>query len=382
MNRFMFKLYTRLLCWLICGGGIAIIFLLTLITTTGCKKKVVEKEVYVQDTLKYSWKFKPNWNEAGYDQIYSAKGQLILLGMENYISVLDSSNYSPNSWGVAYANPVYMGRRIPINKDVYFTVYGDGKIICYQTSNVGKPISGTLLLKRDVDSSFTNVYKYDLLSASLLNQNAVNDSNYLLVYGYTTTAPKGNFYYIKGKYIEYSATVASYSIYPNIKKISLPVDSLGGYYPPVVQGLKSNFICSYNDTLYLIRPDYSIKKFNIYGLLRSTFTYSNCVYAYLIGPPNTLYKSCDDGENWNLEFYINGPTLYGIVNLGSQIVGMYRDKIYLVTINGASVNFKEMKNDGLEYKMIRGMCLWNGNVWVATNSGLFYKSYDDFINGR
>lgn len=346
---------------------------------TNCKKKVIEKEVYIHDTLKYSWKEK-KLSDANFYQIYSARGHLILLGADYYLYDLDSLN--PTSIGVVPINSFLYGKYLPINNKACFLINNKG-VNVYQTTNIGTYISPYINLSY-YDTSFTNVYNYNALLAPLFNQNAVNDSCHLLIYGYdTSSANYGNFYYIKGKFNELSSTAATYSI-QSFKKILYGQQSpYSAAFPPSVKSIGYNFLFSNDDTLYLLKPDYSIKKLNLYGILISTFNYLGCIYAYAdYGSLSVLYKSCDNGENWNLEFYIYGGLMDGIVCLNNNIIGYDDDKLFLITINNTQISFKQLKNDGIEGKKIRGVALWNGNIYVATNGGLFYKPFNDFINDK
>ncbi|GIV26623.1 MAG: hypothetical protein KatS3mg027_0437 [Bacteroidia bacterium] len=96
-----------------------------------------------------------------------------------------------------------------------------------------------------------------------------------------------------------------------------------------------------------------------------------------------IFKSTDDGETWTSEFILTGIRLDAIINVSSELIAISQDRLGRVLFNkDGSLETIELKNDGLETKKIRGVCLWNGKVWVATNAGLFYKSYDDFINNK
>ncbi|GIV26622.1 MAG: hypothetical protein KatS3mg027_0436 [Bacteroidia bacterium] len=235
------------------------LFTITTVLYYSCRKPVIHKEIIEKhDTLQYSWKYFPDifYNENNCYQVFSYNGKIAIV-TENYIFAYDSIN--TNNRYYSYFSGYNSGYYVPFNKGLFFKVSNFGNIIAYHLTpqNIATPISAVLFL-RNFDNSFFNLYNKDFVSMG--GQCAINDSFSLLVAGYDTndirTMSQYSIYYIKGSYV--NSSYKSYT-FNSVKKIKLNSNPFGSNYI-LLSGLKYNFIIGFKDSIYIIRPDYTLKK--------------------------------------------------------------------------------------------------------------------------
>lgn len=365
-------------------------FLLILVIAAffgGCHKKTttVDHTIVVHDTVK------PSWTEVqinGWDNSFvtslSNNGELFVYGAQFGVYKLDSVS---NNWSVntSIYEPTAINKKPGLNKSIFFTTTSSGNFaVCSAFGNPWGSLSNALGNLAYFDTSFRSVPYSVISSLPFTNQIGINDSNKIVLPVLTSDCPKGCFMYINGMY---NQSIQSYSI-SNVSKIKLLNQSStpsSGSNISAIFNIKNNFVLrAYNsDSVYLIRPDHSHKAL-FKGTISSVFFFNNKHFLVLINNNggDEIYQSNDLGENWALQYNSILPSGQQFLNLGDSIISVFKDKISLVSIKPFAIDFKLLKNDGLQNKQINGVNLLNGKVFVSTNAGLFSKPLSNFITNN
>ncbi|MFK7772618.1 MAG: hypothetical protein AB8F94_10780 [Saprospiraceae bacterium] len=139
-----------------------------------------------------------------------------------------------------------------------------------------------------------------------------------------------------------------------------------------IEFFQKNFYVSTNENTYMIRPDGSFKLLTVGGAT-DFFEYDGKIYADF---GDRIGFTSDDGETW--EEKNNTPTFDGFrefEEVYDHLVFFYEDDLYQVNIDDFSYSI--LKNKGLEGSKITAVMPFRQSIYVATLSGLFYKSIEE-----
>ncbi|MDP4202568.1 MAG: hypothetical protein Q8861_07715 [Bacteroidota bacterium] len=106
--------------------------------------------------------------------------------------------------------------------------------------------------------------------------------------------------------------------------------------------------------------------------IEQMFTLNNHLFA--LGW-NTMFVSNDQGESWQI-FADLGGTNWGRIqyfNVGSEVYAIYLSQIFSITLNGNTLNFQELDNDGLVGNQITSINKCGKYAFITTLSGLYYR---------
>jgi hypothetical protein len=139
------------------------------------------------------------------------------------------------------------------------------------------------------------------------------------------------------------------------------------------------FFISIGDNTYRIDTAGNVKAFGapMYSL-SDMFRLGTVLFG--MNPNGRLYSSTDGGENWNL-FYDFADTIYGFIafeQVGDEVFAYLRDNIWQVTLNGSSLSFTELKNEGLERSSITSISKAGDKAFVTTLFGVYYRKWSEF----
>jgi hypothetical protein len=153
-------------------------------------------------------------------------------------------------------------------------------------------------------------------------------------------------------------------------EIILPEESTKEIYR--IEFFQKNFYVSTTENTYLIRPDGSFKLLTV-GSAADFFEYDGKIYADL---GNRIGFTSNDGETW--EEKNNTPTFDGFREFHEvygHLIFFHEDDLYEVDPTGFS--FSILNNKGLEGSKITAVLPFQQSIYVATLSGLFYKSIEE-----
>jgi hypothetical protein len=126
------------------------------------------------------------------------------------------------------------------------------------------------------------------------------------------------------------------------------------------------------DTLGNVKPLLSDASVFKGKYIEQMFTLNNHLFALGWG---TMFVSNDQGESWQI-FSDLGGTNWGLLqyfNVGSEVYAIYLSQIFKVTLNGNTLNFQELDNDGLQGNQITSINKCGKYAFITTLSGLYYK---------
>jgi hypothetical protein len=96
-----------------------------------------------------------------------------------------------------------------------------------------------------------------------------------------------------------------------------------------------------------------------------------------------LIKTLDDGLTWQ-------ELVCGINNnfedltfceIGDKLIAYsFANQLWEVTLTENSISAKELDNNGLENKRIKALNYCNNRVFISTESGVFERPYNEFID--
>ena len=155
--------------------------------------------------------------------------------------------------------------------------------------------------------------------------------------------------------------------------------------PVINQGFYSansyfdKFFLSIGDNTFRVDTAGNVKAFGapMYSLT-DMFRLGNFLFG--VNPNGRFYVSSDAGENWNLFTNLEN-TIYGFIGfeqVGDEVFAFVRDQIWQVTLTGNTLDFIELKNEGLERSVITSICRAGDKVFITTLFGVYYRKWSDF----
>jgi hypothetical protein len=334
---------------------------------SSCKKDTpaITKTIIEHDTVQHAWQAEPEFNNLDQDisTAFAANGKVFFYGTQYYYYVYDSIS---NGWGIANATNPLSNRRPAINRD-FFAMADINNNFGFTDPFISSQPSYSNTFKT-FDTNFVS-FPTHLVNYNLTGSVDISDSDRVLFPVLTTDGTKNYFYLldVKLNYSNYQYTIS------NFHKLTLGL--LNGVSKSIsTVHIKNRFLISANDTLYLVREDYS-SKLLMSGSFLSVFTYNTVYYA--INNNGAIYQTTDNGETWVLQYTLSMPGVT-IINFDAKLIAISGGQFWEVTLTSTSIALKEINNDGLAGKTITGLVKCNNKVWITTNGGVFYRPYSQF----
>ncbi|CCG99800.1 hypothetical protein FAES_1790 [Fibrella aestuarina BUZ 2] len=148
------------------------------------------------------------------------------------------------------------------------------------------------------------------------------------------------------------------------------------------------FIVSATNGVYRISPDGTSQKTYSWPMLR-VFTYNNVLYGITqeYSDGSTDYKlvtSTDAGITWTT-LASKLSSSYGFLKykqVGDQLIAMYNNQLFQVTIGPTALTTKELDDAGLYGNRITSVMKFRNTVYVSTLSGVFIKPWRTFLTEK
>ncbi len=167
-----------------------------------------------------------------------------------------------------------------------------------------------------------------------------------------------------------SLNVSNLLLADDIEEITLPLETTTQLNR--LETFQQNFYVSTNENTYMIRPNGTFKLLSEEGA-NDFFEYEGKIYADF---GDRIGFTADDGETW--EEKNNTPTFDGFREFHEvygHLIFFFEDDLYLV--DPVDFSFSSLKNKGLEGSKITAVLPFQQSIYVATLSGLFYKSIEE-----
>ncbi|GIV28636.1 MAG: hypothetical protein KatS3mg027_2450 [Bacteroidia bacterium] len=345
--------------------------------TTSCRKKVIEKEeVYIHDTVQYSWKpykkisYSPVMYKISYTKLKYYSRPLVLFynpltayvydSLDKQFNLIFPSSFSSSSVIPPDFSP-FIGTSLSENA-ISLSVF-----MPYLTSHNSSCWRNPVIINlKGIDTSVTSLnrarYKLSEYGNKWVGAAQRNGKSDILI----TLKFKDSACLLK---------------VVDTTKIELPNAS----FLSVAGSFKDRFLINYpyngtillreDNTFSLVLPNSSISSNFFLNYKDTLFVYDE--YHYVI------YYSTDIGESWNIyrsNVYI--PFVAKFVILNNSVISFLNDKIYLINLKYNNFFQRELKNDGLENSIIMDAFYSNDTVIITTTRGMYYKSYKEFIQPK
>jgi hypothetical protein len=326
-----------------------------------CKKEIVEVEVEKIVVQEFSWKKHTSFTFANTEISSSAiyGDSLYLLGPRT-LGCITSTNTT------LYFNYMQSAKR-PIGR--YFTpVLFNESYILFGDKMV-RDFSGPIT-NADPDSTIKeanlkNEFAYWEYSC------AINNKNQLLTPVRIKSSLSTNNFLLQ----DFSVEDIQFGLHVELTSSKLvtledPIYSAG------ISGLcaiSDNFFLSLGKSAYKIRPDGSFKLILSEGISQF-IQHNNQILAI---SRYEIFSSEDEGESW--KSLVKTSTIpFQFYSVNNRLIGSNEDKIAELFITDTSVSSKEIINDGLTGNTITTINSFNGDIYIGTLSGVYYKKEDDF----
>ncbi|MBX3163610.1 MAG: hypothetical protein KF900_03960 [Bacteroidetes bacterium] len=146
-----------------------------------------------------------------------------------------------------------------------------------------------------------------------------------------------------------------------------------------VMGNERNYALTENLDTVFINNTYSFKdifqyKNTYYAIARTTLASGNA-------GENCLIQSSDNGLSWQeIAKGLNYDYTYlNFEQIGDKLIAYFNNQIWEMAITSDNISTKELDNDGLKNKRIKGITMSNNRVFISTESGVFERPYQEFI---
>lgn len=216
----------------------------------------------------------------------------------------------------------------------------------------------------------------------------VGDNTFIYSYGYKKDTDESDIL------LSYLTRVQIDMSFPQVSKLdTIPLNiKLGKNI--IINGARP-FFYSFFDNLFLVigakiyRIDADGKYMDVttpangFTYVNTMFAIGNTLFAIGAGQNNSIVVSTDKGITWNV-FSTGNPDLSKLVSLrylyvGGKTIAIYNSQMFLFTLNGNTLSYKEIDNTGLYSNYITSISQAGKQIFVTTMSGVYYKDTTNFI---
>jgi hypothetical protein len=370
------------------------ILLLTFVSLVSCKKKQAPneavKEVIVYQEPSYKWKRVKNFTDHGTELIRNAErlpGGRVFFSAYNLDAIYDSTD---NTIQFFTRNLTEFSNKPLITGRYYVSAQGD----FFQVRALNNREVGTFVQYTDF---YINVKSYDSAFHGLKQGpffsgiTVASDSTIMFDYlGLDLGRANHHFLAFKLKFQDESAAYNGQSVF-SIKPVNslLLRDTIGVYHNHLVGRVGRNLMFTMgNSRNYLLNHDLDTLYVNSNYNFNQIFEWQNQQYS--IARVNSggnlrscLVKTSDQGLNWQIAVENVDPRFenFKFTIVGNKLVGhsLGSNQLWEILIEGNSLEAKELVNEGMPGAIIKAVVYTNNRVFVCTETGVFERTYDTFI---
>lgn len=366
-----------------------ILILLSCFILLSCKKKEkiveVEKEVIVYQDPVYKWKRVDAFKNAGSEFIrnaHRASGGFIYFAENSfnvvYDSVKDKFTFLQGSPFERQLKPLLTNNYVIQRSDFAINILPHNNLPDFYLAYSEKQ-----LYMQNIDSNFNNFrIIYPVFEGEVIGNN-----NKLLMCYQTKNFIGLNYLAVKLKFPAMSwFNDPSFVVQVDtFKKIADPTALSSDR---MIGNVGNNLLFTMGDIKnYVLDDNLDTVFVNNTYLYNDVFSYKGTNYAIVrtVGKrccQTCLIKTLDDGLTWQ-------ELVCGINNnfedltfceIGDKLIAYsFANQLWEVTLTENSISAKELDNNGLENKRIKALNYCNNRVFISTESGVFERPYNEFI---